>query len=144
MRRPRSEPPKPALHLHGRPLLRVLGTEITLLEGVRKRAEADLGITLEFENLDFISAQRKAAAQPSAYDIYDQCFYNLDIVWFWRAIQPIELKRISRWGEVSDLTKTGRIHPGAAVGRGDAPVTKLYAQPNGALGSVPTEFISML
>ncbi|MBV9566349.1 MAG: extracellular solute-binding protein [Bradyrhizobium sp.] len=134
----------PALHLHGRPTLRVLGTEITLLEGVRQRAEADLGITLRFENLDFISAQRKAAAQPWAYDVYDQCFHNLDIVWFWRAIQPIELKRIARWGEVSDLTKTGRIHPGATIGRGDAPVTKLYAQPNGSLNSVPADVISML
>jgi putative spermidine/putrescine transport system substrate-binding protein len=54
----------PALHLKGRPILRVLGTEITLLESIRTRAEADLGITLRFENLDFVSAQRKAAAQP--------------------------------------------------------------------------------
>ncbi len=134
----------PALHLLGRPVLRVLGTEITLLESIRLRAEADLGITLHFENLDFISAQRKAASQPGAYDVYDQCFHNLDIVWFWRAIQAIDLKRIARWGEVSDLTKTGRIHPGAAIGRGDAPATKLYAQPNRSLGSAPSRYISML
>ncbi|WP_315834013.1 ABC transporter substrate-binding protein [Bradyrhizobium prioriisuperbiae] len=139
-----SQPAAPALHLHGRPVLRVLGTEITLLESVRKRAEADLGITLCFENLDFISAQRKAAAQPTAYDVYDQCFHNLDIVWFWRAIQSIDLKRIARWSEVSDLTKTGRIHPGAAIGHGDAPVTKLYTQPNRSLGSAPSGHISML
>lgn len=138
------QPAAPAIHLHGRPVLRVLGTEITLLESVRKRAEADLGITLCFENLDFISAQRKAAAQPAAYDVYDQCFHNLDIVWFWRAIQSIDLKRIARWSEVSDLTKTGRIHPGAAIGHGDAPVTKLYVQPNRSLGFAPSDHISML
>src|ERR1700729_273719 len=102
----------PALHLAGHPALRVLGTEITLLESIRLRAEADLGITLAFENLDFVSAQRKAATRPETYDVYDQCFHNLDIVWFWRAIQAIDLKRIARWDEVSDLTKTGRIHPG--------------------------------
>jgi putative spermidine/putrescine transport system substrate-binding protein len=134
----------PAVHLKGRPILRVLGTEITLLESIRTRAEADLGITLRFENLDFVSAQRKAAAQPEAYDVYDQCFHNLDIVWFWRAIQAIDLKRIARWAEVSDLTKTGRIHPGAAIGRGDAPVMKLYAQPNRSLGSALSGQISML
>ncbi len=134
----------PALHLHGRPILRVLGTEITLLESIRLRAEADLGITLIFENLDFVSAQRKAAIQPETYDVYDQCFHNLDIVWFWRAIQSIDLKRIARWDEVSDLTKTGRIHSGAAIGRGDAPVTKLFVQPNGSLGSAPSGRISML
>jgi putative spermidine/putrescine transport system substrate-binding protein len=134
----------PALHLEGRPILRVLGTEITLLESIRVRAEADLGVTLRFENLDFVSAQRKAAIHPETYDVYDQCFHNLDIVWFWRAIQSIDLKRIARWNEVSDLTKTGRIHSGAAIGRGDAPVTKLFVQPNRSLGSAPSGRISML
>jgi putative spermidine/putrescine transport system substrate-binding protein len=134
----------PALHLHGRPILRVLGTEITLLESIRSRAEADLDITLIFENLDFVSAQRKAAVHPEAYDVYDQCFHNLDIVWFWRAIQSIDVKRVGRWEEVSDLTKTGRIHSGAAIGRGDAPAAKLFAQPNRSLGSAPSGRISML
>ena len=46
----------PTLHLHGRPTLRVLGTEITLLEQIRERAEADLGVTLVFENLDFVDS----------------------------------------------------------------------------------------
>jgi putative spermidine/putrescine transport system substrate-binding protein len=144
--KPRSlkAPATPALHLQGRPILRVLGTEITLLDSIRERAEDDLGVTLVFENLDFLSAQRKAATQPEAYDVYDQCFHNLDIVWFWRAIQPIDLKRIARWGEVSDLTKTGRIHPGAAIGQGDAPVMKLFAQPNRSLDSAPSGFVSML
>jgi putative spermidine/putrescine transport system substrate-binding protein len=137
-------PATPALHLQGRPVLRVLGTEITLLESIRLRAEADLGVRLVFENLDFVSAQRKAAVHPESYDVYDQCFHNLDIVWFWRAIQSIDLKRIARWEEVSDLTKTGRIHSGASIGRGDAPAAKLFAQPNRSLGSAPSGRISML
>lgn len=134
----------PALNLMERPVLRVLGTEITLLESIRARAEADLGIEIRFEILDFVSAQRKAALHPETYDVYDQCFHNLDIVWFWRALQSIDLRRIARWGEVSDLTKTGRIHPGAAIGRGDAPVTKLFVQPNRSLGAALSGQISML
>ncbi|HLJ70762.1 MAG TPA: extracellular solute-binding protein [Roseiarcus sp.] len=137
-------PATPALHLHGRPTLRVLGTEITLLEQVRERAEADLGMQIVFENLDFVSAQRKAACQPETYDVYDQCFHNLDIVWFWRAIQPIDIARIALWDEVNDLTKTGRIHPGAAIGWGDAPVAKLFVQSNNSLGAAPSDRISML
>jgi putative spermidine/putrescine transport system substrate-binding protein len=137
-------PASPALRLEGRPRLRVLGTEITLLEQIRQRAESDLGISLAFENLDFVSAQRKAACEPSSYDVYDQCFHNLDIVWFWRAIQPIESRRIGRWDEVNDLTKTGRIHPGASVGSGDAPVDKLFVQSNNSLGSAASDRLSML
>ena len=63
---------KPAVHTEGRPHLRVLGTEITLLDSIRERAEADLGITIGYETLDFLGAQQKAATQPGAFDIYDQ------------------------------------------------------------------------
>ena len=98
--RPRTKPAKRG----ERPTLRILGTEITLLDALRERAEEELGIKIEFETLDFLSAQRKAATEPNSYDIYDQCFHNLDIVWFWRAIQPIDLNRIALWDEVTDLT----------------------------------------
>ncbi|WP_181704844.1 ABC transporter substrate-binding protein [Chthonobacter rhizosphaerae] len=136
--------PMPAVRTAGRPRLKVLGTEITALGEVQRRAEEDLGIEVEFENLDFLSAQRKAATRPEAYDVYDQCFHNLDIVWFWRAIQPIDLHRIRRWDEVTDLTKTGRIGPNASFGHGDAPVTKLFVQPSQSLGPMPSRWISML
>ena len=127
-----------------RPVLRVLGTEITALPEIQSRAAADLGIEVEFDCLDFLSAQRRAAVEPSTYDVYDQCFHNLDIVWFWRAIQPIEVSRIRRWDQVSALTKTGQIGPQASIGQGDAPVTRLYVQPDRSLGGTPSCWISML
>lgn len=134
----------PAVVTEGRPRLRVLGTEITALDEIQRQAEKDLGISVEFENLDFLSAQRKAATRPESFDVYDQCFHNLDIVWFWRAVQPIDLTRIRLWSEVTDLTKTGRIGPNASFGHGDAPVTKLYVQPSQSLGAQPSRWISML
>jgi putative spermidine/putrescine transport system substrate-binding protein len=127
-----------------KPTLRILGTEITLLEELQLRAEEELGLRLEFDTLDFLSAQRKAATEPHTYDVYDQCFHNLDIVWYWRAIQPIELSRIALWDEVTDLTKTGRITPTARFGQGDAPASRLYVQPSQSLGATPSEWISML
>src|SRR6218665_3086053 len=85
----------PAIHAGGRPHLRVLGTEITLLDSVRERVEAALGIRLSFEPLDFLSAQQRAATDTGSYDVYAQCFHSLDIVWFWHAIKPINLLPIS-------------------------------------------------
>jgi putative spermidine/putrescine transport system substrate-binding protein len=137
-------PAAPAIRTEARPRLRVLGTEISLLEELRRRAQDDLEIEIVFDKQDFLTAQRKAAAEPESYDIYDQCFHNLDIVWYWRAIQPIDLERIALWDEITDLTKTGRIDPNARVGRGDAPVTKLFVQPSRALGRRPSRWISML
>ena len=140
----RLAPAAPAVHTKGRPHLRVLGTEITLLEGVRRQAEKDLGISIGFELLDFLGTQQKAARQPAAFDIYDQCFHNLDIVWFWRGVQPIDTRRIQYWEEVSDLTKRGRLNPDASIGHGDAPVNRLYVQPDETLGAEPSHHISML
>jgi putative spermidine/putrescine transport system substrate-binding protein len=134
----------PAIRTEGRPKLRILGTEISLLEELRRRAQEELDIEIVFDKQDFLTAQRKAAAEPASYDIYDQCFHNLDIVWYWRAIQPIDLSRIALWSEITDLTKTGRIDPNARIGHGDAPVTKLFVQPSRALGPRPSRWISML
>lgn len=136
--------PTPALHLVGRPKLRVLGTAISLLEELRVRAEEDLGIEVVFDNNDFLTTQHKAAQEPDSYDIYDQCFHNLDIVWYWRAIQPISIGRIALWDEINDLTKTGHIGPNARLGQGDAPVKKLFVQPNLELGDTPSTSVSML
>ena len=124
--------------------LRVLGTAVTLLDQVKAKAEYDLGFDLDFEVLDFVSCQGKAALSPDAYDIYDQCFHNLDIVWFWGSLQPIDTQRITAWDKVSDLTKRGGISRYAWHGHGDAPVKKLYVQPSDQLGSEPGRYIAML
>ncbi len=141
---PKVVPAAPAVHTAGRPRLRVLGTAISLLEELRLKAQADLGIDVCFDNNDFIVTQHKAAQEPDSYDIYDQCFHNLDIVWYWRAIQPIEIARIALWDEINDLTKIGQIGPSARMGQGDVPARKLYVQPSLALGDTPTGRISML
>ena len=124
--------------------LRIRGTSITLLEPVRERAEADLGFPVDFELLSFPTCQRVAAMEPEGYDIYEQCFHNLDIVWFWGALQPIDINRIAEWDNISDLVKQGGVSKYAWRGHGDAPVKKLYVQPGGFLGPKPTQRISML
>lgn len=124
--------------------LRVRGTSITLLKEVRERAQADLGFDVEYELLEFVDCQRMAALEPEAYDIYEQCFHNLDIVWFWGALQPIDTDRIQDWDKITDLSKTGGISKYAWRGHGDAPVRKLYVQPGGFLGPKQGRYISML
>lgn len=141
-KRSRKPPQSPAIIR--RRSLRVLGTDISLLESVRARAVADLGFDIVFESLDFPSCQRKAALNPETYDVYDQCFHNLDIVWFWGALQPIDTGRIETWARINDLTKAGGIDKYASRGYGDAPTNKLYVQPGLSLGPEPSRWIAML
>jgi len=127
-----------------RRVLRIRGTDVTLLEQVRQMAEADLGFEIQHESLDFLTCQHRAAMDPSNYDIYEQCFHNLDIVWYWGALQPIDTRRILQWDKIGDLAKTGGISKYTWQGHGDAPVRKLYVQPDGTLGQQPMPLISML
>lgn len=123
--------------------LRILCTEILPWRLLKEQAEADLGFRIEFMEQDFVTAQRTAAMAPDSYDVYDQCFHNLDIVWHWRAIQPIDTARIDTWDEMSDLARSAGAG-GAARGLGDAPATRLYVQPDDTLSANPTGRISML
>jgi putative spermidine/putrescine transport system substrate-binding protein len=138
----RSAPAAPAIV--PRRVLRVLGTDISLLEAVRQRAAADLGCDIQFEVLDFPNCQRKAALDPQSYDVYDQCFHNLAIVWYWGALQPLDTDLLACWDKVGPLTKLGGVDKYANRGFGDVPMNKLYVQPDHSLGPEPARQVAML
>lgn len=124
--------------------LRILGTSVTLLETIRQRAEEELGIRLEYQVHDTQTVQRIAVMHPEAYDLYDQWFHNVDFVWPARAIQPIDTRRIALWEEINDLPKRGRLNPNDRLASGSLPCDRLFVQPDGNLGSTPSDYISML
>lgn len=134
----------PFINTNGRPILRVLGTKVTLIDEIRQQAEADLGIGLDYAVLDGIAAQQRAATQPSSYDVYDQWFHNIDIVWSSGAIQPLRLSRIARWEQVDRQLKAALVRNGQPIGRGDTPLKYLFVQPDKRLGPSPTDYISAL
>ncbi|MBT3146346.1 ABC transporter substrate-binding protein [Neptunomonas phycophila] len=124
--------------------LRVLGTSVTLIEKIRKQAEKELNIEIEFDVRGVKDAERIAVMQPQSYDIYDQWFHNVDFVWPAQAIQPIDIDRIDNWSQVNSLPKTGRVIPSQPLAPGSEPSGRLYVQHNGTLGATPTQQISML
>jgi len=127
-----------------RPRLRVLGTHVTLQEAIRKKAESELGIQIQFEPGGSAEVLHKAATNPEGFDTYEQWSNSLKVLWEADAIQGIEVDRIRYWPEINNLTKKGRIVPDAPVGAGDAPSRLLYAQTDGTLSSNPTGKISFL
>ncbi|MGX9254051.1 ABC transporter substrate-binding protein [Pantoea ananatis] len=124
--------------------LRVLGTSVTLLEMLRVSAEKDLGIRIEYLLHSVEDAQRIAVMQPESYDLYDQWFHNIDFVWPAQAIQPLEIKRLKYWDEITPLAKTGRLRPDLPLADGSVPSERLYVQRDRHLGSHASDHISML
>lgn len=124
--------------------LRVLGTHVTLQEQIRKKAQEDLGIEIEFSPGGSAAVLHQAATRPESFDIYEQWSNSINILWQAKSIQSIDKNRIKYWNEINDLCKKGSIVPGAAEGRGDAPYKLLFVQDNYSLGANKTNHISFL
>jgi len=126
------------------PKIRVLGTHVTLQETLRKQAMADLGIEIEFEPKGSAAVLQKASISPQSFDLYEQWSNSINILWHSGSIQPIDTRRITRWSEVNNLSKTGRLIKDATIGAGDAPHKILYVQNDGELGMGETQNVSFL
>ncbi|ABD82169.1 ABC transporter substrate-binding protein [Saccharophagus degradans] len=126
------------------PTLRVLGTHVTLQEPIREQAMKDLGINIVFEAKGSAAVLQKASLMPASFDLYEQWSNSINILWQSDAIQPIDIDRISAWGEINNLTKTGKLSENAKLGAGDAPYKILHVQPDGSLGANSSKQASFL
>lgn len=130
--------------INRRPTIRVLGTHVTLQEELRRKAEQDLGINIEFHPGGSAEVLLKAATDPESFDLYEQWSNGIRVLWQADAIQPIEVSRLRYWDEINDLPKTGKITPQASMGHGDVPHRLLYIQPDGSLGEAVSDYVSFL
>lgn len=137
-------PRAPTLYLPKGRRLRVLGTHVTLQEPLRQRAEADLGFGIEFSPGGSAAVLHQASTQPETFDLYEQWSNSIRVLWQAGSIAGIDKSRLRYWGQVNDLTQTGRLTPQAPIGRGDAPHRILHVQPDGTLGSAASKTISFL
>ncbi|MFT7246676.1 MAG: putative spermidine/putrescine transport system substrate-binding protein [Candidatus Azotimanducaceae bacterium] len=137
-------PVSPYVFAKNKTTLRVLGTHVTLQESIRERAQADLGISIEFEPGGSATVLQKASVSPSSFDLYEQWSNSIRVLWQSGSIQPIDKKRLEHWHEINNLTKTGQLSKTAKFGAGDAPYKILHVQPDGNLGLDHTDQVSFL
>lgn len=133
-----------AVHLTRKPKLRVLGTHVTLQETLRRRAESDLGIEIEFMPGGSADVLQTASTAPDSFDIYEQWSNSIEILWQAGAIRGIPIERLGCWSEVNDLCKTGRLTENANIGAGAAPKDLLWVQADGELSSRASDEISFV
>ncbi len=138
----RKRPAKPAVR-RPRKTLRILGTSVTQTCAIKRAAVEDLGLELEFITRDGTEAQRQGALFPDSFDVYDQWFHDIDLVWPTGSLQPLAISRIDRWDEINDLPKTGRLRADMPPPPGGDPSRRLYVQLDGSMGETPSDRISM-
>ncbi len=124
------------------PALRVLGSNVMLPEEVRLLVQKDLDFEIEFDVRSGIEVQQKGILRPDDFDIYDQWFHSIDLLWTAGSIQPIDSERLDLWDTVGELTKSGAAVEGANHGAGARPMDIQFVQEDGSLGSHPATLIS--
>ncbi len=122
--------------------LRVLGTSVTLLDEVRDLARKDLDFEIEFDVRGGVEVLQQGILRPDDYDIYDQWFHGIDLLWTAGSIQPIQIDRLDCWEDVGGLTKTGTLVEGANMGAGSRPMDVQFVQEDGTLGANQTSLLS--
>ncbi len=126
------------------PTVRILGTHVTLQEEIKRQAQKDLKINVEFYPGGSAEVLTKAIANPRSFDIYEQWSNSTRLLWNSGAIQALDVNKLKYWDEINDLPKMGKISPNAKEGAGDVPNKILYVQKDGTLSSNPTEKISFM
>jgi putative spermidine/putrescine transport system substrate-binding protein len=122
----------------------VLGTHVTLQEPLRQKAQEDLGIDVEFQPGGSAEVLHQASTRPESFDLYEQWSNSIRVLWQANAIQGIETQRLKHWGEVNELSKSGRLTKDARIGAGDAPSKLLYVQDDKSLGGKPSGRVSFM
>ena len=114
--------------------LTVLGDGITQLDPIKQRAEDDLGFGIAFDITDADSAVEKAITQPGSFDVLAYYHFGYDAIWPTGGLRPVDTHKITRWKEVSELFKQGKIRPRdrrCTYGQGDAPFRSMYVDDSG-------------
>lgn len=124
--------------------LRVLGTSVTLLKSIKRRAEADLGVEIEYICMDGESAQRFAALNPDKFDVYDQWFHDIDLIWPTGSLQKIDINRLEYWDEITSLVKSSSESCYLEKPKGSEPANRLYVDENNNISLGPTNYITMM
>ena len=121
-----------------RPRLRVIARREFAPEPLREEAARALNIDIEFDIADTLDGLRRVVTTPATFDVYHQ-WHTLDLIWTSKVIQPIELDRLDC---AEDLRAIAR--PPLDVLCPPTVIDKLFVQPGGVLGNIPSSHISVL
>lgn len=129
----------------GEPLRILAGAAVEWTDDNIKLAKAELPFPVEITVLGMDEAISKVVTSPKEFDVFNADIHLLDLEWPQGIYQPLDVKRIKDWGKMNLWSRESRasfIQDKPAPG--DAPVSKIYVQPDGNLGANVTDKVSCL
>ena len=129
----------------GGPLRILAGAAVEWTDANIALAKKEMPFPVEVTVLGMDEAISKIVSSPKEFDIFNADIHLLDLEWPQGLYQPIEVKRLVEWDKMNLWTRESRpsfIQDVPAPG--DAPVTKIYVQPDGSLGPKVADKVSCL
>ena len=103
--------------------LRQVGTGVSNINAIAKKAKEDLGINLEMTALDTDSTAQRVVTQPKSFDIADIEYFTLKKVWPSGNMQPMDINKLKYFDKIVGIFKDGKLTPTSKIAQGTAPHT---------------------
>ena len=127
--------------------LRLIGTGPSQIHEIRKKAEEDLGFSIDMRAFSLTESVRFARTQPEDYDLFIGDYSRLPRIVPSGSLQPIHVHRIEAFSSINSFFTQGTFE-GKPVERsqGTAPHQVMYleAADSTKFSSTPTDFATLI
>ena len=122
--------------------IRTVGLGVSIINEIQSQAAKDVGFAVRGQALGYGAMFGKMLNQNDQYEVAEGYYNDYDVMVPAKVWQPIDTKRIKRWDQITNLSKTGKLTADSNPGQGDAPFRHLWIDANGDRVSGPSQYVT--
>lgn len=137
----------PAVHAADDRLLHIAGTGVNQFKQIADKAREDLGVTIQYTSLVSDDVVKRAATQPTSFDMLDSEYWMLAKIIPTGNMRGLDIKRIANYDKIVPIFTRGTLPDGTQVSRqGTAPIKVSYLPDEfaKAFAAEPTQWMTLI
>jgi putative spermidine/putrescine transport system substrate-binding protein len=137
----------PAVHAAESVQLHIAGTGVNQYKQIADKAKEDLGVTIQYTSLVSDDVVKRAATQPTSFDLLDSEYWMLAKIIPTGNLRGMDVKRIANYEKIVPIFTKGSLPDGKPVARqGTAPIKVSYLPDDSAktFASEPTQWMTLI
>ncbi len=137
----------PAVHAADPVVLRIAGTGVNQFQQLADKAKEELGITIQYTSLVSDDVVKRAATQPTSFDLIDSEYWMLKKIIPSGNLRGMDTKRIKYYDDIVPIFTKGELPDGKKVAlQGTAPIKVSYLPKENAktFATEPTQWMTLI
>lgn len=136
----------PFVHAQGKPVLRYVGHSAVETPETLRRAEEDLGITIQYTPTTADGVFRSVVTNPNIADLVGADVFTFRHLMSLGRTKPIDSKRVVGFSNMTTVLSEGRVAGNPVADQGDAPFKNLYVEgpDSKSFRSSPTQWLGFV